>query len=227
MSSATTDGRALLFKLFPSISVETVNELQRRDLLHVTEGHWRLGDNNNGSTRTFQAKKWRRADNRGGDWHKLIGLDDVVQNDRWYVILVIEGSKDALAAAEMARRRGILGQVGIVCALGSGYRPIPDEIEKLRGRMVMLIGDNDAAGIETAQIVSEALNHAGVDYHVWDWSAWQGRCKDLFELLESGQLSDLRTSDFFPSLLPSQSSSTSSLQVFKSRNWTSRSWNQQ
>jgi hypothetical protein len=210
-ASALSDAR--LSTLFPSISAETIRELEGRGLLHISERQWRLGDDNNGSTRKLGVRKWKRGDNSGEAWHKLIGLDEVVQNDRRHVILVIEGSKDALAAAELARRCGILAEVGIVCALGSGYRPIPNELEKLRGRFLILIGDRDTAGIETTQIVSHAFDCAGIDYRIWDWSIWQGKCKDLFELLESGQLSGLRTRDVFSSFFPSQSSS---LHVFKS-----------
>ena len=158
----------------------------RRGLLDLGKHQWRFGDANNGTTRRFDQRKWKRADNDGPDWHKLIGLSDVIRYDRRYVLFVIEGSKDALAAAELAQRCGILTQTSIVCALGSGYRPITSELQQLRGRLVVLIGDNDAAGFETAQIVSPALEHADVDHCIWAWSAWQGRCKDLFELLESG-----------------------------------------
>jgi hypothetical protein len=222
--------RRCLSEILPGINEDTIKELERRCLCHITERQWRFGDENNGTTRRFDTRKWKRADNSGPDWHRLIGLNDVVHNDRRRIIFVIEGSKDALAAAELARRCGILAEVGIVCALGSGYRPIRSELEQLRGRNVLLIGDNDAAGIETTQIVSHALAYAGVDYRVWDWSAWQGKCKDLFELLESGQLSGLCTSDFFSSLFPSQSSSvqvfnSSGLHVFKSSSpETGRAW---
>src|SRR5215475_6039100 len=208
MRSASTDARGSLVKLFPSISVETVNELEERGLLQIAEGQWRLGDKNNGSTRRLDNRKWRRADNSGDAWHKLIGLDDVVQNDRRRVIFVIEGSKDALTAAELARRFGVLAQVGIICALGSGYRPIAAELEQLRGRSVLLIGDNDAAGMHTTQIVSGALETAAIDHEIWDWSDWPHKdLHDFVAAIDAGkQQFGPRNCTFFSSPLPSNHS---------------------
>ena len=209
MNTASTDARSLLLKSFPCISEETIKELERRRLSHISQGQWRFGDENNGTTRRFRTKKWKRADNSGSDWHKLIGLNDVIQNDRRRVIFVIEGSKDALAAAELARRHGILPEVGIVCALGSGYRPIPAELQQLKGRSVLLIGDNDAAGMNTTRIVCSALKDTAVDHEVWDWS----NCphKDLYEFLAAvdaagKQFSAPHICTFFFSPLPSYSS---------------------
>jgi len=36
-----------------------------------------------------------KAETRGESWHRLIGLDDVVANDRREILLIVEGSKDA------------------------------------------------------------------------------------------------------------------------------------
>ena len=132
MIGTSIDERRLLRETFPCISEETVNELVRRGLLDLGKHQWRFGDANNGTTRRFDQRKWKRADNDGPDWHKLIGLSDVIRYDRRYVLFVIEGSKDALAAAELAQRCGILTQTSIVCALGSGYRPITSELQQLR-----------------------------------------------------------------------------------------------
>jgi hypothetical protein len=166
----------------PSISVDTVEELVRRGLFHLTDDRcWRFGDESNGTTRRLDNPKWKRADTKGQDWHRLIGLSDVVHNNRLHVMLAIEGSKDALAAAELAHRFGFLPQVGIMCALGSGYRPIASELQQLRGRRVGVIGDNDAAGIKTTEIVCRALDDADVAYGVWDWSDLDG--KDLYEAI--------------------------------------------
>jgi Toprim-like len=187
MIATIEDATTALLKFnesYPSISAEAVEELARRGLFHLpTSEHWRFGDESNGTTRRIDGRKWNRADNIGEDWHRLIGLDDVVRNDRKHVLFVIEGSKDALAAAEIAHRYGILSQVGIVCALGSGYRPIQDEVEQLRGRRVVVIGDNDPVGIETTQIVSRALHAARVDHVVFDYLDMPTGCKDLYDLL--------------------------------------------
>lgn len=121
---ATSDNKTQqLSKVLPHIAAATVEELVRRGLLHCDETTWRFGDENNGTTRRLDGRKWKRADTKGADWHQLIGLADVVRNDRRHVLLIIEGSKDALAAAEIALRLGVLSETGILCALGSGYPP--------------------------------------------------------------------------------------------------------
>jgi hypothetical protein len=203
---------------YPPISVEAVEELIQRGLFHLTDGeHWRFGDENNGSTRRLDGRNWKRADNDGPDWHKLIGLADTVRHDRKQVLFIIEGSKDALAAAEIAQRCGVLDQVGIMCALGSGYRPINSELEQLRGRRVLLIGDKDRAGEDCANIVAAALIREQVDFVLWNWSQCPKHVKDLYDLLAEfpdhakTQFSALRKNTFFSALLPSY---TSTLQHF-------------
>ena len=42
------------------------------------------------------------AETKGESWHHLIGLDDVLANDRREILLTPEGSKDALAAFHFA-----------------------------------------------------------------------------------------------------------------------------
>jgi hypothetical protein len=215
MNASIEDATTALLKFnesYPSISAETVEELIRRRLFHLpTPEHWRFGDEYNGTTRRIDGRKWNRPDNSGEEWHKLIGLDDVVRNDRKHVFFVIEGSTDALAAAEFAHRLGILPQIGIACAIGSGYRPIQDEMEQLRGRRVVVIGDNDAVGIETIQIVSRALAEGGVDHVVFDYSDMPTGCKDFYDALTKLDscvpgykvFPTLSSTTFFSSSLPS------------------------
>ena len=163
-------------------------------------------------TRKLNSAKYKRADTSGEAWHRLIGLQDVVRNDRREVLLALEGSKDALAAAELAERAGVLPQTGIMCALGSGYRPIRSEVEQLRGRWIGLIWDNDVAGIEAAKIVSTTLDYIGVAHARFNWVACQTNEKDLFGWLSSeGYKERLPLTVFFPSLSPSQCSSCSRL----------------
>jgi hypothetical protein len=185
-------------KTYPSISGEALRELSRRGLFHCAGDYWRFGDESNGTTRRLDGRKFTRADNSGADWHKLIGLADVVRHNRKGVLFVIEGSKDALAGAELAFRSGILGEIGIVCALGSGYRPITSQIDQLCGRHVGLVGDRDAAGVETTGIVSQALHHAVIDHHIWNWADWQHEHdKDLFDVLTTIGLSNSTTTSTF------------------------------
>jgi hypothetical protein len=194
-------------KAYPSIGVGVLDELMRRRLFHCSGDYWRFGDENNGTTRRLDGRKFTRADNSGADWHKLIGLADVVRHDRKYALFVIEGSKDALAAAELAFRSGILEEVGIICALGSGYRPIRSELKKLRGRFVGLIWDNDASRIEAVNIVSSALADLRVEHTRFNWVVCETNEKDLFGWLSS--LKGKKTPSIctlFPSPLPSYQS---------------------
>jgi hypothetical protein len=227
-----TDHTTQLAQLFGCISTDTLDELVSRDLLHFNDDHWRFGDDNNGTRRRLDGKKWRLKsgeqvkafpDNSSAEWHRLIGLDDVVRNDRKYLLLAIEGSKDALAAADFAFHIGALSETGIMCALGSGYRPIPSEMHKLAGRWVGLIGDNDEAGIETTQIVSFALNTAGVEHHVWDWGRCRTNARDFFSFWADCIEKEVKSfSDPFVKTLsgtvfsPSPPSSCSSPLVFSS-----------
>src|SRR2546430_13070609 len=106
ISTADTVEALLQFNAaHPSISEETVTELIERGLFSWDEEFWHFGDANNGTTRQLdERQKFSHAHNSGPDWHRLIGLDDVVRHDRKYALFVIEGSKDALAAAEIAFR---------------------------------------------------------------------------------------------------------------------------
>jgi hypothetical protein len=172
------------------ISPRAVQEAVRRRMLsflkHRNSRYWRFGDRANGTTRALNGKKFVRSDNKGPDWHKLIGLADVVEHARRFVILVLEGSTDALAAFELAHRAGLLCQVGIVMALGAGYRPIDRELRQLHGRKVLLIGDRDQAGMDAVRRVSLALTQANVDHAIWNWNALDSSVgKDLFDLLKA------------------------------------------
>jgi len=150
----------------------------------------------------------------------------VVDNNRKEVLFVIEGSKDALAAAELAFRSGMLAEVGILRALGSGYRPIASEIEQLSSRRVELIGDRDAAGVGTTSIVSRALHHAVVEHRIWDWSNWANQDdKDLFNVLITID-SNPSTHFFFPFFSSFSQFNGSTVQQFNSRERNRRNnWN--
>jgi hypothetical protein len=174
-----------------AISPDTVIELTRRGLLHLETEYWRFGDqSNHGVTRSLNDLDWKHSHTSGPLWHGLIGLNDLVEHDRPQATLVIEGSKDALAAAELARRSGVLSTTGILCALGSGYRPIQAELKKLRGRRLVVIGDNDHAGSETVRLVSDALAALQIEHSIWNWCGdghcnfgGHSICKDLYQWL--------------------------------------------
>src|SRR5262249_45098103 len=97
------------------------------------------------------------AENRGEAWHRLIGLDGVVANDRREVLLILEGSKDGLAAFHFADVEGRLSTVGVVVALGSAIRISPQDLEKFRGRRVRIVADADASGEDAVSRVAEQL----------------------------------------------------------------------
>jgi hypothetical protein len=119
---------------------------------------------------------------------------------------------------EFAYRDGILAEVGVVTALGAGYRPIPEELVQLIGRRVVLIGDRDDAGIESVGRVSAALCKHGIDHVVINWHGFSNfNGKDLFDLLKdlNGQTPSFIADFFsFSSLLPSSLSSLFSAAPF-------------
>jgi hypothetical protein len=91
-----------------------------------------------------------------------------------------------LAAFELAHRAGLVCQVGIVMALGAGYRPITTELLQLRGRKVLLIGDRDDAGMDAVRRVSYGLTQANVDHAVWNWNAFDSNVgKEPFRFAQS------------------------------------------
>jgi hypothetical protein len=167
---------------FQCLSDETLAELTRRGLLQTRPSQmWHFGDHSNGCSRYLSGGKWKRADTKGADWHKLAGLEDVVVNDRRFVAFVLEGSKDALAAAELLNRLGLLTRSGIIGAFGAAYRPIAREVQQLSGRKVMVIGDNDSAGRDCISRVSATLCDHSIDHVVLFWPE---SVKDVFELVQ-------------------------------------------
>jgi hypothetical protein len=155
---------------------------------------WRFGDTRNGSFRRLDGKPFQinkecvkaEAETRGDKWHRLIGLDDVLENDRREILLVVEGSKDALAALHFADAEGRLSSIGIVAALGSGVTLCVDDLEKLRGRRLRIFGDTDTAGQETVARVSNQLLAAADEvqiFSLFDLHCRDGALiKDLFDL---------------------------------------------
>jgi hypothetical protein len=201
---------------FQCLSGSTIALLEGRKLLQLTDnGKWRFGDANNGCSRSFRNRKWKRCDTSGSNWHKLAGLQDVVAKDRKQVAFVLEGSKDALAVAELLNRVGRLVATGIVMALGSGYRPIEAEIASLRGRKVVLVGDADSTGRESVKRVSGALTEHGVDHIVL---CWQESAKDAFDLVQMHAAEKANFASLFSSLVQffSSPSPPSTVQQFNS-----------
>src|SRR4029077_17510950 len=94
---------------------------------------WRFGDTRNGCFRRLDGRTYdingqcvkAEAETKGESWHRLIGLDDVIENDRREILLIPEGSKDVLAALHLADAEDTLREVGVVTALGSAVKPTP------------------------------------------------------------------------------------------------------
>ena len=111
-----------------AISPQAIDEAMRRGLLsfvkHRNSPCWRFGDSRNGSFRRIDGAPFRikgsvkaEAETGGQPWHRLIGLDEVVANDRRQILLTPEGSKDALAAFHLADAEDTLVEIGVVgCA---------------------------------------------------------------------------------------------------------------
>jgi hypothetical protein len=181
-----------------SISPKAISEAIRRGFLRFEKRRrvacWWFGDARNGCWRRldglpFEIKGQRvkaEAETRGDAWHRLIGLDDVMENDRREILLVTEGSKDALAALHFADAEGTLTSVGVVAALGSGVTLCPDDIEKFRGRRVRIFGDTDTAGRDAVARVANQLLATADEVQIFSLSDLHCRdgalIKDLFDL---------------------------------------------
>src|SRR5262249_50834230 len=170
-----------------AISPQAIQEARRRGLLsfvkHRNSSCWRLGDKSNGCFRRIDGKPFKirnelakaTAETRGEAWHRLIGLDDVVENDRREILLILEGSKDGLAAFHFADAEDRLSTVGVVVALGSGIRLSLEDLEKFRGRRARIVADADPAGELAAARVGQQLASFADEVQAFNLA---GLCRD-------------------------------------------------
>jgi hypothetical protein len=181
-----------------AISPQAIEEAIHRGLLtfvkHRKSRCWRFGDSRNGSLRRIDGGPFRikgesvkaEAQTRGAAWHRLIGLDDVLLNDRRDILLIIEGSKDALAALHFADAEEKLSSIGVVVALGVGVRLHPDDLEKFRGRRVRIFGDADAAGEQAAGRIGQQLASVAAEVQIFSVAGLNRDdgepVKDLFDV---------------------------------------------
>jgi hypothetical protein len=194
--SADRDAAELAAKL--AISPQAIEEAIRRGLLtfarHRNYRSWRFGDSRNGSFRRVDGEPFRingesvkaEAETRGTKWHRLIGIDDVVANDRRDILLIPEGSKDALAALHFADAEGMLERIGVVAALGAGVIPLADDIEHFRGRRLRIFGDVDQTGCKTASRLGTRLASVATEVQTFKVAGLYrddgSQVKDLFDL---------------------------------------------
>jgi hypothetical protein len=180
------------------ISPDAISEAVRRGLVsfkkHRRVACWRFGDTQNGCLRRLDGLPFEingqrvkaEAETRGKEWHHLIGLDDVFTNDRREILLVTEGSKDALAALHFADTEGRLLDVGVAAALGAGVNLRTEDIEKISGRRVRIFGDADTAGEETVYRVGKQLVAAANEVQIFSLAGLHCQngslVKDLFDL---------------------------------------------
>ena len=163
-----------------SLSPNAISEAVRRALVsfrkHRGVACWRFGDTRNGCLRRLDGQPFQIngervkavAEKRGDAWHRLIGLDDVLANDRREILLIVEGSKDALAALHFADAEGSLSDVGVVAALGTGINLRGDDVEKFSGCRVRIFGDADTAGQETVSRVGKQLLAAADEVQIFN-----------------------------------------------------------
>ena len=180
------------------ISPEAIDEAARRGLLnflrHRNAACWRFGDAANGCLRRIDGKPFKirgervkaEAETNGQAWHRLIGLDDVVANDRREILLIVEGSNDALAALHFADVEDRLSSIGVVAALGAGVKLLADDVEKFRRRRVRIFGDADTAGQDAVSRVAKQLSPVAKEVQTFslaDLHCEEGSLvKDLFDL---------------------------------------------
>ena len=180
------------------ISPQAIEEAIRRRLLSFLKRRnsrcWRFGDDGNGCFRRMDGKPFKirgelvkaEAETRGESWHRLIGLDDVVANDRRDILLIPEGSKDALAGFHFADTEGNLSRVGVVAALGTGVNVIAEDVQVFLGRRVRIIADVDPAGVHTAARIGERLTSVAAEVQTFSLAGLKRDdglpVKDLFDL---------------------------------------------
>jgi hypothetical protein len=196
MTTAKNWGDELVVQLM--ISSDAISEAVRRGLVsfknHRGVPCWRFGDTRNGCLRRLDGQPFdingqcvkAEAETRWDTWHRLIGLDDVFTNDRREILLVTEGSKDALAALHFADAEGRLSDVGVVAALGAGVNLRTDDVEKVSGRRVRIFGDADMAGQETVSRVGKQLLATADEVQIFNLAGLHCQngslVKDLFDL---------------------------------------------
>jgi hypothetical protein len=196
MTTAKNWGDELAIQLM--INPDAISEAVRRGLIsfkkHRRVACWRFGDKQNSCLRRLDGLPFEingqrvkaEAETRGEEWHHLIGLDDVFTNDRREILLVTEGSKDALAALHFADAEGRLSDIGVAAALGAGVNLRTEDIEKISGRRVRIFGDADATGQDTVSRVGKQLVAAADEVQIFslaDLHCQNGSLvKDLFDL---------------------------------------------
>jgi len=184
------------------ISTHAISEAVRRGLLrfekHRGAACWRFGDTRNGCLRRLDGQPFdingqrvkAEAETKGESWHRLIGLDDVLANDRHEILLIPEGGKDALAALHFAAAEDTIREIGVVAALGSAVKLIPDDIEKIRGRSIRIFPDVDAAGRDAAARIAQAIAKPAAEAQIFDLAGLYrddgAPVKDLFDATRIG-----------------------------------------
>jgi len=180
------------------ISPDAISEAVRRGLVsfkkHRRVACWRFGDTLNGCWRRLDGLPFEinrqlvkaEAETRGEEWHRLIGLDDVLANNRREILLIIEGTKDALTAFHFADVEGRLSSIGVAVALGAGVNPCAEDVEKFSGRRVRICGDSDTAGQEAVSRVGKQLVAAADEVQIFNLAGLHCQngsfVKDLFDL---------------------------------------------
>jgi hypothetical protein len=182
------------------ISPHAISEALRRGLVsfekHRGVACWRFGDTRNACLRRLDGQPLdingqrvkAEAETKGESWHRLIGLDDILANDRREILLTPEGSKDALAALHFAdaEAEARLTQIGIVAALGAGVKPLPNDVEKFCGRRVRIFGDADATGEHAASKIGQQLAPIAREVQIFTLAGLHCQegslVKDLFDL---------------------------------------------
>jgi hypothetical protein len=180
------------------ISPQAIEEAARRGLVSFKKHRrvvcWRFGDKHNGCLRRLDGQPLKingkhakaEAETRGGAWHRLIGLDDVLANDRRDILLIVEGSKDALAALHFGDAEDRLSQIGVVAALGTGVKLLSDDVKGFSGRRVRIFGDADTAGQDAAARIGQQLASVAEEVQIFNLGGLHcgdgSPVKDVFDL---------------------------------------------
>jgi hypothetical protein len=181
-----------------AIDPQAIEEAIRRGLFSLVNHRkyfcWRFGDSRNASFRRFDGEPFcingqavkAVAETCGESWHRLIGLADVSANNRRDILVIPEGSKDALAALHFAAAEGTLMSIGVVMALGAAINLHSDDIGEFRNRRVRIIADSDQSGTLAAIRIAEQLAPVAMEvqnFSLMGLERYDGvPVKDLFDL---------------------------------------------
>jgi 5S rRNA maturation endonuclease (ribonuclease M5)/biotin operon repressor len=135
----------------------------------------------------------QRQPDKGGEWNwSVANLPPMLYHSEWLeiagVVCLCEGEKDADTVFNLylnARNGLVIGMTS-----GGANSWSPELAKKLRGKRVVILPDDDDAGIKYADAIEESLKAEKIEYHRVSFSGTGA--KDVTEYMEKHSTEDLR-----------------------------------